>query len=417
MKKILLVVSILLVLLGVAATAAYFAIKSTGKETAVYLHTVEPSDLREVVKASGEITARTKVNISSHVIAKIERLLVQEGDEVQAGQPFLVLEKEAFTAIRDDWASRLALARNEVEQARIGLADAELKAERARRLAAEGIQAREQLEAAELALNSSRLRLKGAEEQVIQAQANLTKAEDDLGKTTLYAPLSGRVVSLQAEEGEVVVSGTMNNPASVIATIADLSEILAEVDVDETEIVRIISGQSATLIVDAVTGRRFEGRVVEVGSSGYSRPQNPDVTFFRVKILLADPEVSLRPGMSVRADIRTAEQQGALVVPIQAVVRRPREGGSSGEAKGRDAAEDEVEVVFVVLDGKAVQTPVETGIADETSVEIRSGLSRGAVVVTGPYRALKALKDGEAVRERKAKEVDDADKERERQAN
>lgn len=415
-KKILVVLAVLVVLVGIAGAAVYFAVRSSSKTTAVYMQVTEVRDLQEVVKASGEVTARIKVNISSHVIAKIERLFVQEGDEVKAGQPFLELEKESFTAVRDDWASRLELAKNEVEQARIGLADAELRAERARRLAAEGIQAKEQLEAAELALNSARLRLKGAEEQVIQARANLVKAQDDLGKTTLYAPLSGRVVSLQAKEGEVVVSGTMNNPASVIGTIADLSEILAEVDVDETEIVRIASGQPALLTVDAMPDRTFEGKVVEVGSSGYNRAQNPDVTFFRVKILLSAPEPSLRPGMSVRADIRTAERQKVVVVPIQSVVRRPKDGDGSEAGNGRNATAPEVQVVFVVEDGKAKQTPVETGIADETSVEILSGLSAGSTVVTGPYRALKNLKDAEAVRERKVKEGETKEAESERSA-
>ena len=150
----------------------------------------------------------------------------------------------------------------------------------------------------------------------------IEKTQDDLTKTTIYAPLTGRVIALSAEEGEVVVSGTMNNPASIIGIIADLSEILAEVDVDETEVAYLEIGQSATLTVDALADRVYEGKVVEIGSSGFSRPQQPDVTFFKVKVLLDEPDADLRAGMSVRAEIVTAEHEEALVVPIQVVVER-----------------------------------------------------------------------------------------------
>src|SRR5206468_4718402 len=138
----------------------------------------------------------------------------------------------------------------------------------------------EQLEAAQLAETSARLRLDEAHESVHQTQANLTNAQDALSKTTIYAPLTGRVIVLNAKQGEVVVSGTMNNPASVIGTIADMSEINAEVDVDETEIVNVKLGQDTVLRVDALPGREYRGKVIEVGSSGYNRPAQPDVTFF-----------------------------------------------------------------------------------------------------------------------------------------
>ncbi len=406
MKKVLLALAIVFVL-GAAVLAAVFVVVGGAKKgKQVYAEEVVSRDIVELVKASGEVNARVKVNISSPLIAKIEKLYVKEGDEIAAGKPFLELEKQALLAARDDWSSRLEMARNEVEQARINLADAGLKAERARRLAGEGILTKEQLEAVELALASARLRLTAADEQVVQAQANLVKARDDLSKTTIFAPLSGRVVSLQAEEGEVVVSGTMNNAASVIGTIADLSEILAEVDVDETEIVRVRVGQPATLAVDALPERDFAGRVMELGSSGFNRPAQPDVTFFRVKLLFESPDPELRPGMSVRADIETARKEDVAVAPIQAVVRRPPAGsgsearaGTSGPATGRPGGSEpeEIEVVFVITDGKAVQRPVETGLADETGVEISSGLAAGERIVTGPYRILKDLKDGEQV--------------------
>lgn len=411
MKKALLA---LLALLVIAAVVIGFAVRRLKPSAAaVDLETVEPRAIVETIKASGQVDARLKVNLSSQLIAKIQKIYVREGDEVRAGQPFLELEKEAVTAQRNEIASRLVNARNEVQRVRVELADAERRMERARALFAEGVSSREALDASELAASSATLRLESATEAVRQAEAALAKADDDLAKTTIYAPLSGRVVSLTAEEGEVVVSGTMNNAASVIAKIADLSELLAEVEIDETEIARVEVGQEATLTVDALSDRIFKGRVSEVGNSGYKQAGQQNVTFFKVRVLFEVPDPQLRPGMSVRADIRTRQAPNALAVPIQAVLQRApveSEAGSAASAKpsgGRN--EDEISVVFVYSDGKAVQKRVETGLADETHVEIVRGLEPGERVLIGPYRTLKSVENGAAVSER-SKAVRDRDK-------
>jgi len=369
------------------------------KGTKVYVEEAHREDLGQVVKASGEIDPRVKVNISAHVVGKIEKLFVEEGDRIEKGQPFLRLEQQAFIAERDRWAAQLRRAETEVRQSQVSLADTRLKLDRAQKLQAEGILTREQLESSQLAETSAQLHLQDSREAVEQAQANLVKARDDLSKTTIYAPLSGRVVKLNAEEGEVVVSGTMNNAGSVIGIIADLSEILANVDVDETEIVEIRQGQPAIVRVDALRNRTYHGHVVEIGSSGFNKPAQPDVTFFEVEILLDDPSEDLRPGMSLRAEIQTRPPASTLVVPIQAVVQREPAKGQQAEANGAETEQtEEISVVFVVQDGKARQRPVRTGISDETSVEILDGLKAGDRVVTGPYRALRDLRDGEAVK-------------------
>src|SRR5262249_16882372 len=183
-------------------------------------------------------------------------------------------------------AAQLRSAETAVRKQEVALADAGSKLHRAERLYAGGFFTAEQLENAQLAERSARLQLEEARDLVSQDRANLKRAETDLGKTVLYAPISGQVIALTAKEGEVVVSGTMNNPASVIGTLADMSEVLAEVDVDETEIVQVHLGQRAVLKVDALPQRLYHGKVTEVGSSGYNRPSQPDVTFFKVKLLL-----------------------------------------------------------------------------------------------------------------------------------
>lgn len=389
MKRIL-IVAVVLGLLGVVVFASLRGSRRD-KGTRVYVEQVAQSDIGRLVKASGEIDPRVKVNISAHVVGKIERLYVEEGDPIRKGQPFLDLEKESFIAARDQWAASLRKADTEVRQAEVNLADARNKLARSRRLSQEGILSAEQLEAAELAEANAKLRLEDARESVLQARANLEKVRDELAKTTIYAPLTGRVIKLNAEEGEVVVSGTMNNAGSVIGEIADLSEILANVDVDETEVVLVKPGQSAVIKVDALPNKQYHGRVSEVGSKGFNRPAQPDVTFFDVEILLDDPDEDLRPGMSVRAEINTAVHPNALVVPIQAVVERDIKDSKTGVT-------EEADVIYVVENGKALQRTVKTGISDETRVEILTGVKRGEQVVTGPYRSLRDLEADEAVR-------------------
>lgn len=411
MKRIL----IAAVVLGLLGVVVYASLRNSRREkgTRVYVEPVAQRDIGRLVKASGEIDPKVKVNISAHVVGKIERLYVEEGDAIRKGQPFLDLEKESFTAARDQWAASLRKSETEVRQAEVNLADARNKLGRAQRLNKEGILSAEQLEDAVLAEANARLRLEDSRESVLQARANLEKVRDELAKTTIYAPLTGRVIKLNAEEGEVVVSGTMNNAGSVIGEIADLSEILANVDVDETEVVLVKPGQSAVIKVDALPNKEYHGRVLEVGSKGFSRPAQPDVTFFDVEILLEDPDEDLRPGMSVRAEINTAVHTNTLVVPIQAVVERDVKNRQTG-------AVEESEAVYVVENGKAVQRTVKTGISDETRVELLSGVRQGEQVVTGPYRSLRDLEQGEAVRittpdedkkTRKKEKKDDEDEE------
>jgi HlyD family secretion protein len=389
-KRALIATGVLVALAAIVA-GSFFSGERGKKGTEVYAEPARRTEIAQIIKASGRIDPRVKVDISAHVIGKIEQLYVEEGDEIKAGQPFLRLEQQAFTAARDRALAQLEIARSRLRQAEINLEDNEIRRSRARRLHQEGVLSREGLDQAELAYKSDELALEQAKESVHQARAELEQAEDDLRKTTIYAPLSGRVITLNAEEGEVVVSGTMNNAASVIGTIADLSEILVEVDVDENEIVFVRRGQPVDVIVDAVSERMYEGSVVEIGSSGSQRSGPQEVTSFKVKVLLDRPDEQLRPGMSARAEIEVDRRPGTLTVPIQAVVYRPPPGIEDA------SAEDEIKVVFVARERKAVQTPVEVGISDATNIEILGGIEEGVEVITGPYRTLRNLEDGDAI--------------------
>jgi HlyD family secretion protein len=399
LKRTLLTLAVLAALGGIFA-ASMLRENGSGHGVEARAEAVERRAIRHLVKASGQVDPRVKVNVSAHVVARIEKIHAREGEEVRAGQPFIELEKENFRAARDRAQAELAMAETSVRQASIDLEDAELKLRRAQRLKEEKIFTDEKLEAAELAERSARLRVEQSRESVTQSRADLDKAVDDLEKTTIHAPISGRVILLNAEEGEVVVSGTMHNEASVIAVVADLSEILVEVLADETDIVQVALGQPAEIAVDALPGAVYTGRVVEIGNAGMSLTTQPDVTFFRVKVLLDHPDGRLLSGMSARASIEVASHQEALVVPIEAVIYRPPVGSAEGS--------EEVQVVLVVADdGKVEQRPVEVGISDITHVELRSGVEEGEQVVTGPQRVLQDLEPGDPVRIATGKAVEE----------
>lgn len=412
---------IALVLAGVVILASIVALSIRGRSSRapvkVFVEAAERRKITQTVKATGQIQPKVQVNISAHVIGKIERLFVVEGEDLEAGAPFLQLERQSFLATRDDARARLAMSRTEQRQAEVALADQGVKLARAEKLSADGIASAEALEAAELQHTSARLRVEQAEEAVKQSEALLAHAEDDLRKTTIYAPISGRVIALNAKEGEVVVSGTMNNPASVIGTIADLSQVLAEIDVDETEVVHLARAQNAEVRVDAFPDDAYTGVVEEIGSSGYSKPTQPDVTFFRVKVLLTAPDSRLRPGMSTRAEVAVATHDDALVVPIQSVVER-RLGAENGEVAGSPPREKrEAKVVFAVEGGKALQREVKTGLSDATHVEIVSGLEDDQRVVTGPYRSLRKIEDGDPVKISKPEDEEKGAKKREEESD
>ncbi len=405
MKKVVIIL-VVVAALGAMVVAGLWGERGGGGGVEAHTERARTRDITQVVKATGRVDPREKVDLSAHVVAKIEALFVEEGDEVTAGQPVVELEREAFQAAWERASAQKVIGQNQVRQAEIDLRDAVLKSDRYASLGAEGVVSAEQTEAAELARESAELRLAQAREQLRQANADLEKSRDDLEKVTIYAPISGRIIALNAEAGEVVVSGMMNNPASVIATIADLSEILVEIDVDETEIVSVREGQAVAVSVDAVVGHSYHGQVEEIGSSGYTRAGKGDVIFYSVKVLLEDADDRLRPGMTARAEIAVETREDTVVVPIQVVVYRrvPSEDGGDRGSGGGGEQDEEEQVVFAVVEGKVEQRPVETGLADTTHIEILTGLDAGTEVVTGPYRVLRDLEDDDLIQRDNAKQ-------------
>lgn len=390
-----------LIIAGVVALIAvitFFSIRSgNGDAQKVYAEPVKARTIQAVVTAPGEIDPKLKVNISAHVIGKIEKLYFNEGDIVKKGQRLVDLERPAYAAQRDRMRAQLASQRIELQRSKVALANAELSFRRARNMEQQGISAQELFDKAKLDYQNAQSAVSSAEQAIHQAEAGVAQAENDLSHTIIESPIDGKVVQLNAREGEVVITGTMNNPGSVIAVIADLSEILVKAEVGETDVVGIRVGQPTTIRVDAVPDKEYKGRVVEIGSSANIRQSaGSGVRYFTVKAAIDNSDDRLRPGMTSQVSIVTNTVSNAVAVPIQSVVERVP-GAKKGEEDSTDENLPKKKYVFIVKDGKVRQVEVQTGISDATHVALTSGIKANDMIVTGPFRTLKKLHDGDAV--------------------
>lgn len=378
------------------AIIVFFSVRGGGDGgEKVYVEPVTPRKIESVVTAPSEINPKVKVNISAYVIGKIEKLYFQEGDTVHKGEKLVDLERTAFVAARDRMKSAVSNSRIEVDRSKTALATAELEYKRAVAMQQQGIQAQELFDKARLDYENAQAGYASAQQQVVQAQAGLAQAETDLSHTELYSPIDGKVVQLNAHEGEVVITGTMNNPGSVIATLADMSEILAEAQVGETEVTSIRIGQPAEVHVDAVADKVYRGHVSEIGSSATAKSAvGSGVRYFLVKVQIENPDDRLRPGMTSQVSITTSTLTNVPSVPIQSVVERTSATAPPDED---DTGAPKKKFVLVVSNNKIHLTEVRTGISDATHVAILSGVKAGDPVVTGPFRTLKKLKEGDAV--------------------
>ncbi len=379
-----------LIVLGVIVAASLVGSRPRG--TAVETGRVERGEIRSVVTATGEIQAKTHVDISSQVIARIEKLRVREGDRVARGDRLVDLERAQLASQRDRVLATLAAAEAEIRRARATLANTRSRLARARDLSDQKIASREFLESVELDHESARTAVEAARERARESRAAVAAAEDALSKTTIVSPIAGRITRVNAEEGETVVPGTMNMPGSVILTVSDLSAIEAAVEVDESAVGRVRVGQRAAVRLDAFPDQELSGEVTEIADSAVKRQE---VAYFPVKVRIAGPVEGLRPGMTARARIQAESRKGVLVVPIQAIVEKMDVEGKSGSPSNPEGQK----IVYRVEGGKARAAPVEVGLNDETRAEILSGVREGEKIAVGPYRTLKSLRDGAAVTE------------------
>lgn len=350
------------------------------------------------VKASGNISPRKKVEIQSKVIGEIVALPFAEGDRVKAGDVVVEIEKKLYQAACDQAKAALEQARVQLERAQAELANAELQAARTERLFAEGVVSEQARDQARLALEQARVAVRAQERAIEQANFAYRRALEDLDRTTIRSPMDGVVISRRVEVGETAIMGTTNFPGSVLLVIGDSSELVAEVEVPERDVVQLALGQEAMVKVDAVPGEVFSGKVVEIASSG---TKLGDVVKFKVKVALDRPEPRLRPEMTAKVEIVTRRAENALSVPQQAVQTRFLDADGK-EVFGKTTPREE-QVVYVYNSGRARRQSVRTGVQDELYVEVVEGVAEGEKVITGPYKVLRTLKDGDRVQEAKEK--------------
>jgi HlyD family secretion protein len=393
----------LLILAGLAAIIVITLVMSLGVErkdrTDVTVEQVERGTLVAKVSGPGRVRAETTVQISSSVMGRIVELAVEEGDAVKKGQLLLTLDDVYYRSQVEQARARVERTAAELKVAERELSDADEQF--ARQLISEKEHADFQARAATY---------RQAHEE---AKAALRAAEDQLDKTVFYSPIDGVVTRLTVEEGENVVTGTMNAPGTVIMTLSDLSDMEVEVEIDETDIVDVEVGQRAEIDVDALADTTLGGVVTEVGNSGITSMAGTqeEVTNFLVTVLVDEAHAGLKPGMTATVEIITAVHDGVLDVPIQSVVSRlpseleRQEEAEKGEASDESSRprrkrtereeEKEIEGVFVVTDeDQALFVPVKTSIADELSIEVEGDLEEGQRVVSGPYKVLRTLKNG-----------------------
>ncbi|HUR79405.1 MAG TPA: efflux RND transporter periplasmic adaptor subunit [Thermoanaerobaculia bacterium] len=394
-----------LIVLVVLAGLGFAGTRMNRKEgTPVAMGKVERLDLVSKVSANGRIDAKRKVDLSSHVMGQITNLAVREGDAVKKGDFLLQIDRKQLAASAEGAAASMRAQFSDRDAARANLVEAERNYERARSNFAERIIPQAELDRARAAVDSARASVSAIDQRIGQARANVAVARDTLSKTTMTAPMAGIITALPVEEGEVAVIGTMNNAGTKLLTIADMSEVEAVMEVDETDIPNVKIGQRATVTIDAYPNKTFNGRVTEVASSPIARTGGSaggEAINFEVKIQLENPPEGVRPGFSASADIITGTREKVVAIPIQAlVVREKKEGKKSKDEEG----------VYVHKDGKAQFVPITVGLAGESSIEVTKGLSEGQEIVTGPFRALRELKDGTKVRKEEEKKEKEGEK-------
>jgi HlyD family secretion protein len=391
-----------------------------GKELAVQVEEVGRKDIEMIISASGSIKPKRQIDISASSIGKVTRVAVKEGDYVELGQFLLQIDPIQLETTVDRIEAAVESAKAGERQARYQLEQYESDLERAERLFSQGYLTDKEVKDAKTARDVGISNLEAARQLVRQQEAQLSSARHNLQEVTIEAEMAGIVTRLNVEEGEIAIMGTLNNPGTVLMTIADLSTIEAEVEVDETEVISIKTGQSAMVTLDAFPDTSYAGIVTEVGnspilSSSVSGQQGVD---FKVVITVTDTIQHVRPGLSADSEVIAARAGNALAIPIQSLtVRREKDlkgytadadsiPPDSTSASGKDRENDEVEGVFVVVDGRAEFRKIKIGVSGQTHFEVVSGLEEGDEVVSGNYRAIRDLKDGQRVKISKKAEKD-----------
>jgi len=455
-KKVLLgIAGVIVLLIGWSV----YRFQTTKDVVTVQTGKVAHEDLVSIVTASGQVKPRTYTNVLGEGFGKIQEIVVKEGDHVKRGDVLLRLEsiqpgadvnaqRAAIHAAEDAVQSSEASYRSAqatVAQRQADFEHANLDFQRAAELLKGGLIPQQEYDTRKATFDGAKAGLAASQAQMQQAKSDrdrargaleqnkamLTRLDDVLRKTTYVSPIDGIVSFIAVRMGENVVPGIQNSSGSYLMTISDMSVVTAEVMADETDIVNVRPGQVADVTIDAIPGKIFKGRVTEMGdqailrTSGLATTQttasNQEAKDFKVVVTLDSPPDNIRPGLSTTAKIQTAQEKAVLAIPLQALALRTRkdldEARKAAEKKakadtsgsvvlaaakplppGADPKKEEIQGVFVVRNGKVQFVQVDTGITGLTDIEVKSGLKEGDEIVTGSYKALRALKPGDRVK-------------------
>lgn len=396
--------------LGVVAVALVLVVVlGAKKENIITVQTekVARRTITQMVNASGKIQPETMVKINAEVSGEITSLPVKEGDRVKKGELLVRIKPDQYQAQVDRAEAGLQSARASLNLQKANLEKAESEYKRAQELYEKKLLSDQEFIAAKTAYNASKSQNESAQAGVRQAEASLRDAKESLNKTAIYSPMTGTISQLISELGERV-SGSGFTQGTQIMTVADLSMMEARVDVGENDIITISIGDTARITIDAYPDKKFTGVVYEIANTAKSKGlgTQEEVTNFEVKIRILNKDIALRPGMSMTADIETETKRNVLSVPIQSVTTRAPKGSEGEKPKeenqqgpGLAMNEKPVECVFIVDGGKAKMMPVKRGINDEGYVEIITGMTQDAEIVSGSYKAInRELEDGSVVK-------------------
>jgi HlyD family secretion protein len=431
-------ITIAIILVGGAVVGANLYFKKD-KGLTVTTETIKTRDLEAIVSASGKIQAKRTINVSSDTVGRVVNLAVNEGDRITKGQFLLQIDPKTLRSRVDNGEASLKAAevtldqmQQSVETGRVQLELMRQNLKRQQDLWSQQLTTRETLDKALNDVKSSESGLSEREKlanaqasRIAQERANLDSAQYDLSKVRIVSPIDGIVTARTIQEGEMVMIGTMNNAGTVLMTLADMSIIQAEIEVDETNVPSVQLGQKAKITIDAIPDKSFRGHVAEIGNSPIAAAAGAtgtQATNFKVKVMLDEPVPEVRPGFTCTADITTAVRNDVVSVPIPAVAVRELIYDASGQvikepktdkkrrvvdpAPTTTSSSDlkpgetrkEAEGVFVVRDNHADFTPIKMGIAGDKYFEVLNNLKSGDQVITGPYNSVRGMADGDLVK-------------------
>lgn len=433
-KKIL--IGVIVVVLAAAIVGANLWFKKE-KGLAVTAEAIKARDLEAIVSASGKIQPHRLVNISADTVGRVVNLAVDEGDRIKKGQVLLQIDPYSLKARVTNQVASLRAAEVTLEQMKQSVETTHVQLDLLRQtlkrqqdLWTRQLTTRETLEKAENDVKAAESGLQEREKsasaqasRIAQERATLDSAQYDLSKVRIESPIDGIVTKRNIQEGEMVMIGTMNNAGTVLLTLADMADIQAEVEVDETNMPHVSIGQNAKISIDAIPDKTFKGHVTEIGNSPLQTTTpgttGTQATTFKVVVTLDEVVPDIRPGFTCTADITTATRAQVTAVPIPAVavreliydangqvVKQPRADkngrtiepvASAAELKPGQTRK-ETEGVFVVRAGRAEFTPIKMGIAGDKYFEVLSGPAQGDQVITGPFNSVRGMKDGDLVK-------------------